>query len=410
MEDLVIKLRKAISLTPTKPLVSSREQTVTGFSIEVTLDDPQKAQQVCSDIASMFVEENIRQREGSAEGTANFLQSQLDDAKRKLDEQDARLAAFKRQHIGTLPDEMQSNLNLLATLNTQLEAATQTLNRAQQDQAYAQAVLAQQVQAWEMTRPIKVGEGAVQEDPNALEKRLADLQNQLADMETRYTKHYPEMVQLKAEIEGLKNRIRQQAGAPAKQTPSDNIGAAKVPEPPQIQQLRAQAHGYEQAAQADRLELEQLKKQIKAYESRLEVGPAVEQEYKEITRDHETALQFYNELLNKRDQSAMATNMEHRQEGERFRVLDPANLPEKPSFPKRPLFALGGLAIGLALGLGAAVAVEMNETCLRSERDIEFYLRTPAFALIPFIENAGNGKVKGTALRKHKEGVGLTLS
>ncbi|HME01158.1 MAG TPA: GNVR domain-containing protein [Terriglobia bacterium] len=409
MEDLVIALRKAISLTPTKALVTSHDQSVTGFNIEVTLDDPQKAQQVCSEIASMFVEENIRQREGSAEGTANFLQSQLDDAKRKLDEQDARLAAFKRQHIGTLPDEMQSNLSLLTTLNTQLEGATQTLNRAQQDQAYAEAVLAQQVQAWEMTKPIKAGDGVAQ-DPNTLEKRLTELQNQLADMEARYSKRYPDLVPLRAEIESLKNRIRQQAEGPSKQKPSENAEAAKVLEPPQIQQLRAQAHGYEQAVQSDRLELEQLKKQIKAYESRLEIGPAVEQEYKEITRDHETALKFYNDLLNKRDESAMATNMEHRQEGERFRVLDPANLPEKPSFPKRPLFALGGFGIGLALGLGLAVAVEMNNKCLRTERDIEFYLRTPAFALIPFIESTKNGKAKGGGQPKLEEGVGLPLS
>ena len=411
IEDLVAQLRKAITLTPAKPVVGARDEAVPGFNIDVTLDDPHKAQQVCSEIASMFVEENIRQRENSAEGTANFLQSQLDDAKRKLDEQDARLAAFKRQHIGTLPDEMQTNLNLLTTLNTQLEAATQALNRAQQDQTYAEAVLAQQVQAWETTKAIRMGDGVdnVSQDPNPLEKRLADLQNQLANMEARYTEDYPDLVALKNEIKGLKKIVREAEALP-KQKPPDKVQTPSVPEPPQIQQLRAQVHGYEEAVQTGRLEEERLKNQITAYESRLQIGPAVEQEYKEITRDHDTALKFYNDLLNKADESAMATNLEHRQEGERFRVLDPANLPMKPSFPKKPLFALGGFGAGLALGLGLAVALEMNDKCLRTERDVEFYLGTHAFALIPSIENTQDERLKGRRRPKHEEATEVRIS
>jgi capsular exopolysaccharide synthesis family protein len=436
MDELIVKMQKAIALTPVKPIARTRDEAFPGFSIDVTLDDPPKAQQVCAEIASMFVEENIRQREGSAQGTASFLQSQLEDAKRKLDEQDGRLAAFKRQHMGSLPDEMQTNLNLLSALNTQLEAVTQAVNRAQQDKAYAESVLAQQIQAWETTKAMKSGSNPGL-DSAPLEKRLADLQILLANLETTYTSGHPDVVRIKAEIEDLKKKIQDtaapskdklsdaaetakipepspsvaaqgeiedpkekvhDAGALPTQEPADSTEKAKaanIPEPPQIQQLRAQAHAYEQAVETGIAEQQRVRDQIKQYQSRLQLSPGVEQEYKEITRDHETALLFYNDLLSKRDQSAMATNMEHRQEGERFRVLDPANLPEKPSFPNKRLFALGGLGIGLALGLALTGIVEGQNKSLRTEHDIEFYLGATPFGLIPLIERTENGQHDG---------------
>jgi polysaccharide chain length determinant protein (PEP-CTERM system associated) len=395
MDELIIRMQKAITLTTVKPIAQSRDDTFPGFSIAVTLGDAQKAQQVCAELASIFVEENIRQREGSAQGTASFLQTQLDDAKRKLDEQDARLAAFKRQHMGTLPDEMQTNLNLLTTLNTQLEIVTQSLNRAQQDKVYAESVLAQQIQAWEMTKAMKSG-NTIGQDPDPLEKRLADLQLLLANLETQYTSGHPDVVKTKAEIKDLKKKIHD-AGASSKQKPADGADKAEAvttPEPPQIQQLRAQAHAYEQTVETGMGEQQRLRDQIKRYQSRLQLSPAVEQEFKQITRDHETALLFYKDLLSKRDQSAMATNMERRQEGERFRVLDPANLPAKPSFPNRPLFGLAGGGIGLALGLGLALAMEKSNKCVRTEHDIEFYLGAPPFALIPLVASE-NGQQPG---------------
>jgi len=148
MEELVAMLQKAIELTPIKPIVRSREEIVPGFQIDVTLDDPRVAQQVCADVVSMFVDEDLRQREHTAQGTTSFLQSQLDDAKRNLDQQDAKLAAFKRKYTGMLPDQMQTSLTLLTTLQSQLTAVTQALNRAQQDKAYTDSVIEQQVQAW----------------------------------------------------------------------------------------------------------------------------------------------------------------------------------------------------------------------------------------------------------------------
>ena len=413
MEGLVLLLQKAIEVTPLKPIVRSRDETVPGFEIAVTLDDPRVAQQVCTDIASMFVEADIRQRSQTAQGTTNFLQSQLDDAKRHLDEQDVKLAEFKRKYMGMLPDDSQTNLNLLNTLDTQLSAITQALNRAQQDKAYTETILAQQAQAWEITKEFKPGSTlnpALEPDP--LRKRLADLQNYLANLQAQYTDDYPAVINTRAEIEDLKKQI---SGTPSHSTSASTADKAKKDspvEPPQIGQLRAQVHSYEEAIQVNSREQKRLQDEIKRYESRLQLSPVVEQEYKQLTRDYQTALQFYNELLNKRDQSGMATDLERRQEGEQFRVVDPANLPEKPSFPNRLLFALGGLGLGLFLGIGTSIAGAMNDKRLRSELDIQFYLGVNAFALIPSMHSPMNGKrlPKENSKAKLPKGAALTLA
>jgi polysaccharide chain length determinant protein (PEP-CTERM system associated) len=301
---------------------------------------------------------------------------QLADAKAKLDEQDARLAAFKTRYIGSLPDEEKTNLNLLMGLTSQLDAATQALARAQQDKTFAESMLTQQIGAWQAAQSGR--------NPETLDQQLVALQIQLASLQSRYTDDYPDVIKAKNDIEALKKKIAENEEQ-KKQTAPDKNPKSTV-EPQQVAQLRAQIHNYDQVIAEKAREQEQIKQQIKVYQDRVQSSPAIEQQFKELTRDHQTALDFYNELLKKRDQSAMATDLEHHQEGEQFRVLDPANLPDKPSFPNRPLFALGGLAGGLGLGLGIAFLLEMKDTSMRSERDIEFILRLPVLAMVPAID------------------------
>jgi len=398
MEDPVNRMRKDVSVTPVKPVVSTRAGDLPGFYIRFVAGNARLAQQVCAEITSMFIEENLRQREQNAQGTTDFLQTQLEEAKRKLDERDAKLAQFKRKYMGSLPDETQTNLGLLGALNTQLEATTQTLNRAQQDKVYTESLLAQQVASW---RAMK---SADMPQPETLEQQLAAMENQLLALEARYTSDHPDVIKWKAAIEQLKKRIRD-AGAAAKEKPAEKVQAASVAEPPQIQQLRSQLHAYEQAIQANTREQERLKEQIKLYQSRIQLSPVVEQEYKEITRDYQTALDFYNDLLKKKNQSSMATDLERRQQGEQFRVMDPANLPEKPSFPNRPMFALAGFGGGLALGLGLALLLEMRDKSLRTERDVEFYLGQPTLVMVPSIAGAENGKQRW----RRRSGKGMAL-
>lgn len=376
MEDLVGRLQKAIDVTPVQPMAETRTQQLPGFYIGVTLDNARTAQAVCTSVTSMFIEENLRLRQQHSEDTTQFLDQQLAEAKVRLDEQDGKLAAFKSHYLGSLPDEEQTNLNLLMGLTSQLDAATQALARAQQDKAFTESMLTQQLTAWEAS---KTGR-----NPETIEQQLAILQTQLAALQARYTDDYPDVIKTKSDIEALKKKIAE--GEKTKNESASNKTPALSVEPAQISQLRAQLHMQEQVISEKTREQEQVKKQIGVYQERVQSSPAVEQQYKELTRGYQTALDSYNDLQKKRDQSAMATDLERRQEGEQFRVLDPANLPDKPSFPNRPLFGLAGLGGGLAIGLGIAFLREMRDSSLRTERDVEFVLRLPVLAMIPAIE------------------------
>ncbi len=385
MEDLVDRLRRSITVRPLRPVPASGPQGIPGFYISFTADNPRLAQQVCSEITSLFMTENLRLREQRAEGTTNFLQKQVEQAKNKLDEQDAKLAAFKRRYIGQLPDEEKTNLGILMGLNTQLEAVTQLLSRAQQDKLYMESVLDQQLVAWQAAQ--------TGTNPQTVEQQLAVLQDQLVTLEARYTNRHPDVIKLKNDIAQLRKKINE-ADAAVKNKPTEQPLKAALSEPAPILRLRDQIHQYQLTISEKTREQERLSEQIKLYQARVQLSPVVEQQYKDLTRDHLTALSFYNELLGKTNQSEMATDLERRQQGEQFRVMDPANLPEKPSFPDRPLFAAGGLVGGLALGLALTTVLELRDKALRSERDIEFYLQLPTLALVPEI-SMRDGKKNG---------------
>jgi polysaccharide chain length determinant protein (PEP-CTERM system associated) len=375
MEDLVGRLQKAIDVVPIRPMEET-SANLPGFNVTVTLDDPRTAQNVCTAITSMFIAENIRLRQQHSEDTTEFLAQQLADAKTRLDDQDEKVRAFKSRYLGSLPDQEQTNLNILMGLTSQLDAATQALSRAQQDKSFAQSNLNQALDAWQAAQN--------GHNPQTYEQQLTFLQTQLAELQTRYTDSYPDVVRTKNDIAALKKKIADQG-----ETASDTPPAEKEPksalEPEGIQRLRGQIHFLDQMVTEKTKEQEEVKRQIKEYQGRVQSSPSVEQEYTELTRGYQTALESYNELQKNRDQAAMATNLERRQESEQFTVLDPANLPDAPSFPKRPLFALGGFGGGLALGLGLAFFLEMQDTSIRNERDVEVLLRLPVIAVVPAI-------------------------
>ena len=386
IEELVARLRKSIVVTPVTPMPQTRAQDLPGFYVSVTFNEGRLAQQICAEITSMFLEQNLRLRQQLSQSTTDFLTKQLEEAKARLDEQDAKLAEFQRGHIGELPDNQQTNLSLLVGLTTQLEAVTQTISRAEQDRAFTETLLTQQLAAWKSSR-----QG---QNPQTLQQQLTDLQNQLGALRARYTDDHPDVAKTKSEIARLQKQV-DEAVAHSQEQAADKNGKTPLLEPASIQQLRAQLQQDEVVIRSRTQEQEQLQQQIKTVQARLQMTPRVEQEFKAITRDHQTALELYNDLLKKQNQSAMATDLEHRQQGEQFRILDPPSLPEKPSFPDRTLFSLGGLSGGLALGLGLAILLEWRDQTLRTERDIEVCLQSPTLAMIPSLRPP-RGKVKGS--------------
>jgi polysaccharide chain length determinant protein (PEP-CTERM system associated) len=386
-------LRSAIKLTPlsatdggtavdtssiSNPVVAPDE--LAGFYVNVTYADASLAQRICSDITSSFIQENLNMHDQRSASTTEFLGKELDDAKRKLDEQDRLLAAFKSEHLGQLPEEEQMNMNLLLTLNTQLNSATQALDRAKQDQTFLQSMLDEQIADWKAKQSLN--------SPETIEAELAKEQIALADSEARYTNTHPDVIAARKNLEELQKRVADAKASSSK----EKSNSTATDEPFQISQLRGQVHQAEETIKEKADEQQRLQKEIDKYQQRVQSTPVIEEQYKDLTRDHETALKVYNDLLSKQSESAMAGDMERLREGERFRLIEPPSLPEKPFFPNPVLFTGGGFGGGLILGLTFAILLETRDRTLHDERDVEVHLHLPVMASLPTVESVQAGR------------------
>jgi uncharacterized protein involved in exopolysaccharide biosynthesis len=357
-----------------------------GFFITFKAQDARTAQQVCGEITSLFVSENLNAREQSAEGTTDFLKQQLADAKRNLDDQDAKLAAFEQKNIGKLPGQTiqigdmslatgSANQSTLQALTSQLDAVTQSLDHLQQNEVFIQALVTQQTHDLESAEP---SSGISTDERRA---QLKALIAQRQELETHYTPDYPDVVAISRKIADLQAEIAHVPAETAPAAPDPNR-----PDPPRLMQLKFQLKSVQQAIVNGKQEQARIQQQIRTYEARIEASPLIEEEYKQVTRDHQTALEFYNTLLKKINESTMATALEHRQQGEQFSVMDAANLPDEPSFPNRTVFAGGGLAAGLFLGLLITALLEYRDTSLRNERDVWAFTKLPTLAILSHID------------------------
>jgi polysaccharide chain length determinant protein (PEP-CTERM system associated) len=384
MDDRIDKTAKNIGISPIESEIA-RSNGLPGFFISFKANDARTAQLVCGEIQSLFVNESITDREGIAAGTADFLNQQLADAKAKLDEQDAKLAKFEQTYMGKLPGAESSNINMLTTLNTQLDAATQSLSRLEQNRQYAESMMTIQQQNQAQT----VERGGV--GPQAQQQELQALLAQEADLTSRYTDDYPDVRAVKSKIADLRQKIAQ-APPPS---PAAVSATPKATDSVSAQQFRLQLRAMDQEIAQKKHDQAAIESQLRTYQDRVAASPAVEEEYKAITRDNQTALNFYNSLLAKQNDSTMAMNLEKRQQGESFKVMDEPNLPESPMFPKRPVFVGGGLGAGLALGLLIVGILEYMDTAVRSERDVWAFTKLPTLGVIGF-----NGEQEQVAMTR----------
>lgn len=386
MDQRVVQVQKDIEIRPIHSEISGAGG-LPGFFILFKARDPHTAQQVCAQITSMFTSENLKDQQQAAEGTTEFLQQQLNNAKANLDAQDQKLAAFQRENLGTLPDDQSANMNMLTTLNTQLDTANQELMRLTQERSYREALLSERggdagiPESGQKRGATHAGAAqATQEQATELQT----LEQQEADLTSRYTPDYPDVITVKRKIADLKKQIAQNNST----TTTGPSGAPIRVEAPGVQQLRLQISGLDEAIQQKRRDQANIQHQIGMYQGRLQASPLVAAKYKELTRDYQTSLDSYNSLLAKKDQSAMATELELQQQGEQFRLMDAANLPEQPTSPKRPMFALGGLAAGIGLGILIAAYLEYRDKSLRSERDVWAFTKLPTLGIIALSPSA----------------------
>jgi polysaccharide chain length determinant protein (PEP-CTERM system associated) len=390
MEDLVERLKKAIDVELIQPMPGSMSRQPPGFHISVKMNDPQLAQQICTEITSLFIEQNINIRINEVNTTTDFLTKQLADARTNLDQQDAKLAQFKRQYLGSLPDEQQANLGLLTTYNSQLDVATQNLSRAQQDKTFNESMLAQMEAG-------QKGQTTTTVSTDTLQLQLDNLQEQLSTLEAKYTPEHPDVVKTKSQIEELKRKIANgpepKVTAPAQASP--------LRDTPQMQQLRAKIKQDDVSIADLTRHQAAIQDQIHSLQFHVQSSPIVEQQLKELTRNYQTAQDNYNDLLKKQQKSTMAGDLEHQQQSEQFRILDAPSLPVKPSFPKMSIFVGGGFGAGLVLALAIMYLIAMSDKAMYSERDVETCLKLPVLTMVPGFDVAvlGDPRSHGSGIR-----------
>jgi uncharacterized protein involved in exopolysaccharide biosynthesis len=413
VDDVINNIRDKMTVEPVPDLSQigataikkkpGQGSPVPGFYLKYTASTPREAQAICSELTSLMITDNGKFIDAAAAGTSDVLSKGLEDAKNHLDDLDAKVAAFKKQYVGQLPGDQENNLRILMGLTSQLEANTQTLNREQQDQAYTESLLAQQLRAWKTTQDST--------NPQTLEKQLNDLEAQLPQLQARYTADHPDVIKAKADIAELKKKLDEVKKASA-QISGSGDEQASANEPAEIQKLRLQVHQYGDATAAASRDQKRLQQEIAVYQNRVTLTPSVEAEYKLLARDYENAQKNYQELLADMSKADLTAKMDLQQQGERMFPLNPASLPEEPSSPNRLLFAGGGLGAGLALGLGIAMWLELRDNSIRTEADAEAALELPLLVAVPWVgqtEASSNGLPGFWSKRqpdKHKETLG----
>jgi uncharacterized protein involved in exopolysaccharide biosynthesis len=326
----------------------------------------------------------------AATGTTDVLSHGIGDAKRNLDDMDAKLAEFKKKYVGQLPGDTDNNLKILMGLNSQLDAQTQSLNRAQQDKSYAESLLAQQLAAWKTSQSST--------NPDTLEKELSDMQAQLLQLQARYTSDHPDVIKQKADIAEVKKKLAEINKESANPTAGAENEKSSATEPAEIRQLRLQIHQYGDVITATTRDQKRLQQEIGEYQGRISLSPTVEEEWKALTRDYDNAQKSYTDLLGKKSSADLTVSMTTQEQGERMFPLNPANLPEAPSFPNRLLFAGAGLGAALAVGAALAMWMELRDQSIRNEADAEAALSLPTLVVVPWVGEAqtenGNGGFK----------------
>jgi polysaccharide chain length determinant protein (PEP-CTERM system associated) len=340
------------------------------------------AQEVTTELTNLFISENVEARQKQSESTTKFLETQLDEARQKLSEQEQRVRQFKDEHLGELPGQLQTNLQILGGLQSQLQAQEDALNRARQQQTYLESLLGQYRT---LERTVKSGNGVPAGGLAGIDRELDRLRAQLVDLSARYTEKHPDVRKIKDQILKLE-KTRAQAVA---QPDSPNDDSAPPTSYSQIKDM-APRIDLESQLKANKIEIKNHQDEIKdltaklgAYQSRLSRAPVREQQLLDITRDYDQSLANYNQLLAKKNQSEMATNLEKTQQGEHFRVVDAPNLPTKPYSPNRLKLSMMGLFAGLALGAVFTIGAEFTDDCVHSERVLKKLIPVEVIAEIP---------------------------
>jgi polysaccharide chain length determinant protein (PEP-CTERM system associated) len=332
--------------------------------------DPEKVTQVANTLASFYLEEDVNIDQRQAKGTMQSLKTQLDDVKKKLDEQSRRVGDYQDQHMGELPQQGEANLANLERLSSQLRMTMDDRSKAVERREDLVRKLAE-------TAPAEAGGS-----PDVFAERLSKLQQQLTELRRTYSDKYPDVIRLKAEIATLERQAQEAKPQPAA---DPNAGASRS-----VVRLREQVADLDAQIKSLRADEDRVRREMASYHSRIENAPRRARNYEEINREYETTRDLYNSLLKRYEEARLSGAAAQSGAGPQFRVLDYASVPKEPSAPNRLRLLFVGLALAVGAALGAVALAEQLDTSFHTVDDVRAFTRVPVLVSIPAIVTTGD--------------------
>jgi polysaccharide chain length determinant protein (PEP-CTERM system associated) len=387
MEDKLESLRKRIKVEVGR--AARGRGGADSFSVIYRDTDPQTTMRVANGLATFFIDENLKSREGMAVGTSDFLESELESSRKRLEEQEQLLKKFREKNMGELPEQLDSNLRILDSLKTQLTQKEDSLRSARVSLAALESEMSirQGAIAAMLPPPGPAATGRENEDQMGLEQ----LKDKLAGLRAGYTDQHPDVVRLKTRIDRLEKEP-----APVQPTSDKAAEGGGTTGRYASAQLNAetarQKTGILGAIRALEAETARLNQETRDHQRRIEATPRREQELLTIKRDYENIKASYSSLLNRKLEADIGVNMEKKQKGEQFQVIDVARLPQKPVSPDLPKLFMITIVAGLGLGAGFIFLLETMDTTVRRLDKLEEEIGLPVLAMVPRIFTADDRK------------------
>ncbi|MGQ0665554.1 MAG: AAA family ATPase [Nitrospiraceae bacterium] len=383
IDAVVSRVRKAIRVETMGARSERRE--IDAFAISFAHQNPMVAMNVTSRLATQFIEENLKAREQLVEGASEFLEQELALAKERLEGQEKTISQYKTKYMGELPEQVQANISALDRLQAQHSAAVEAIQKSTDRLTLIEKMIK------EYESPVMAGVAAVQGpggvvvvDP--LVARLKELEKNLTALSAEYKNTYPDIAYLKQEIQAVKAQLKEKKETAEEKNGSKEPSLSAKDVKPTDLYLRELMRQRDEA----RLEIASLKDRLartrvemNEYEKRVEKAPTREQELEILVRDYNNLKENYRTLLDKKLNARLAENLEKRQKGEQFRIMDPANLPNKPDTPDRLKIMLLGVLLGCGLSTGSAIGLELLRPVFRRSEDVESLLHLKVIASIP---------------------------
>jgi polysaccharide biosynthesis transport protein len=322
------------------------EQGLSSFSISYEDNDRMLVALITNQLASSFIDWNLKVRQQQALGTTQFLSSELQQAKEGLEEQESQLEEFKMKHAGATPDELNGNLQALSRLQAETQSNMDAIGRLDQERILLTQVKSVEIQ----TAPLTERERLIQE------KRR--LENERWNLKRQFTDTYPDVIAVTEQLKSVDARLVTMP-APAKDSAESYDSNTQV----RLALLDKELQRHKQ-------QLAQLMQQIQTYQWKVDSVPVLETQLVKLTRNYEASRQNYQSLLDKRFSAGMSEELERQQQAERFTVLDPARTPEKPVRPKRLPIMAGLLVAAFLIPAGTVIGIHFLSGSIRSEAEV----------------------------------------